>query len=560
MFPKGLGGVAVVVLAAVAVIAAGFLLSGDAEQETRTVWNDVADITGLFSASSEPEYLEFSPSENFTGWRESGRYYMSGVDYTEPSQGATDYIVPQQDRTSAISTAVTGNYLVGSVTVYMGEWDSQTTITGPELVGLDEVVQGLGLADNVKTLTITVESGGPIITRTDERDSASEWLALDPDTRTVVIDITDANQRTRLFDSNNEVTATVALNEVGVFHGSSAGLTDDISYTTTLSLPLKYMVAEDGVQIVPTLGSTVDWSNGYVNSKLTIVLAKGSVDIDVPMSTGETVYIESNGLASVMVYSSHVGSSGEIVFSWGNWSHIAITVDALGGSFTVAPVTDFVTFLEFTTATGRASELQHTGGTISSMSFSSSTARLAVVDTWTYLDTTSIVYSSPSIDIEDYWTADKQRVRFYGFAFISDGTVTIGGQSFTVADSLITINNREYELNDLVIDFETGTMSIKTGKMLSAASFDDPTDRQISFTGIWYFNAEYFEGEDKTIEGFGWTPGEWGLESGAAILLWIFFCILGLAALNAVQKLGIGDIAIVLFASIIGIAMMEGFM
>lgn len=558
MFPKGLGGVAVVVLAAVAVIAAGFLLSGDATQETRTQYNEVADITGLFTASAEPEYLDYSPSENFTGWRYGSTYYMSGVTYTE-SDTATDYIVPQADRSAITGSQVSGDIIDVTSALWLGTWVS-TPINNPSLVSLETVITDLGLSDDVAVLDIWVDAGGPIFTRYDVQYQAvapfNKYLAKDPDTRHIIVDVNDTDKRTRLYDSDGGITATVTASEVGVFYGgSNSDLTSDFNYQTKNALPIKYMNAGAGIQV--TSDGTI-WANGYLNSKLTIVLEKGSVDIEAFVSTGENVEIEANG-TTVLVYSDIVGSDGEIVFSWGSWDYLAITIDALGGTFAVAPVTSFENFLDLQISSGRTSELQHQGGTVARMQFSDSTARLAVVDTWTYLDTTTIVYSNPSIDVEDYWTADKQRLRFYSFSMTGD-SMTIGGQTFPVSEGLITIEGRQYEINNMTVTWVGTTMTVQTGKMLGPATFTDVADRSVSMAGIWYFNAAYLEGEDVTIEGFGWNPGHWELDGGAAILLWVALCIVGLAVLAAVQKLGISDIAIVLFASIIGIAMMEGFM
>lgn len=556
MFPKGLGGVAVVVLAAVAVIAAGFLLSGDNTSETRTQWNDVADITGLFTASTEPEYLEYSPSENFTGWRYNNTYYMSGVSYTE-SATATDYIVPQADRSAVTGSEVTGNTIEVVSALWLGTWVS-TPINNPKMVTLDSVISGLELGDDVATLDIWVNSNGPIFTRYDVKYQSvapfNKYLAQDPDTRHVIVDVNDVNKRTRLYDSHGALTATVASSDVSVFYSGTPSLDPDFTFQTKSAMPIKYMNGGAGVKV--DVAGTV-WSNGYLNSKLTIVLDKQSVNIEAFVSTGEAVEIEANG-NTVLVYSDIVGSSGEIVFSWGSWQYLAVTIDALAGTFTVSPVSSFNNFLDFETAAGETSSLRYQGGTIASMEFSVSTARLAVVDTWTYLDTTTIVYKDPVIDIEDYWTADKQRVRFYSFSMTGE-SMTIGGQTFPVSDGLITINGRQYEINNLVVTWIGTSMTIQTGKMLGPETFSDIDDRSVSMSGLWYFNAGYLEGEDVTVEGFGWMPGSWDLSAGAAILLWVALCVVGMAVLAATQKLGISDIAIVIFASIIGLAMMEGF-
>lgn len=555
MFSKGIGGIAIVILSAAVVLAAGFLLSGDSTTETRIVYDYTADITGLFTGTDEPEYLEYSPASNMTGWRENGQYWMSGVDY-EPSPRATDYIVPQQDKTAVASGTVTGDLLADNISLSFGSWGNEEVVGRFHLVGLDSVIESLTLPDNAITLDVWTEDGGPMMTRFDTRNSGYEFLAMDPDTRHAVIDLNDSNKRTRLYDSNGELTATVALSQVAVFYGLAPISGDGFTYQCTLNLPLIYMDASAGVKIT---GSPVDWSNGYNNSKLAIVMSNGSIGteidvINVPVYGTDLITIYYN---SGKVYIQSLTTSA-IVWTWGSWNYAEVVIDPYGGTVEIRPITTFNTFMDYeTAASGTVLELPYDGASVTAMTFFSATARLAIVDTWTYLDTTRYVYKDPQLDIEEYWTDDYQRVRFFGFAFLGDG-VTIGGQSFPVSNGLITVDGHQFELNDLVITFNGSTAEIKTGSMMSPLAFD-VEDRTIIFDGIWYFSAGYYTGTEKTVDAFGWTPGEFELSAQAAILLWFGVMIVGLGILAKVQKLGFLDIVICLAAGIMGFAMMEGF-
>jgi len=80
----------VTVALAVAIIGA-WALSTDIEETEVTSYNSIADISGLFEGTLAPEYIEYSPSTNYTGYftDESivgGTVYFDGVDFTESSR------------------------------------------------------------------------------------------------------------------------------------------------------------------------------------------------------------------------------------------------------------------------------------------------------------------------------------------------------------------------------------------------------------------------------------------------------------------------------------------
>lgn len=74
MSKKGLLGVLVVTLAISATILIGFALNVEQGTETRTDYDLVTDVTGLFEFSDQPQYIDYTPPSNYNG------YSLSSID------------------------------------------------------------------------------------------------------------------------------------------------------------------------------------------------------------------------------------------------------------------------------------------------------------------------------------------------------------------------------------------------------------------------------------------------------------------------------------------------
>lgn len=84
-FDKGYAGVLIVVLSLMAAIGAGYLMNVQEVTYTKENHEQVADITGLFDKGTAPEYIEYNPSANLTGYHttsDRNDKYFGGVEYT----------------------------------------------------------------------------------------------------------------------------------------------------------------------------------------------------------------------------------------------------------------------------------------------------------------------------------------------------------------------------------------------------------------------------------------------------------------------------------------------
>lgn len=83
-FQSGILGVIVVVIALIGTVFGGFILNVNSEFTTATDYTDVTDVTSLYSFNPQPDYLDYNPAKNFTGYRLSNNS-GSGISYTQSS-------------------------------------------------------------------------------------------------------------------------------------------------------------------------------------------------------------------------------------------------------------------------------------------------------------------------------------------------------------------------------------------------------------------------------------------------------------------------------------------
>lgn len=558
-FPTGNAGFVVVVIAALGTVLIGYVLTVETSTETVTEFEQTADITGLFTISTEPEYLEYSPPENWTGYRIGTGYWLAGVDYAASlndngTPRATPYIVPQQDRTSIESGQVTGNILDVTSALWLGTWVS-TPITNPSLVTLDTIVEGLNLDEDITKLEIWIEDGGPVITGYEVEFQPvapfNKYLATDPDTRHVVIDLNDIRKRTVLYDSTGAISSTQELSGIAVFYGGSNNeLGDAFTYQGIRDLPLIYMDARQGVEVS---SNTAIWSNGYDNSKLTVIIERpGNLYFEVDLTNGEGLEVD---VTNTGVDIGNYGGSPINFNVSAAWEHFALEFDFRAGSMTFMPIISWTDFTSYETAPG-TTYYQSVRGVADKITFHNtlSNARFGITDTWVYLDTSKIVFRDPEITMTDYWPEVEGRVQFNGFAMYGD-TLTMNGQSFAVDDGLITVGEEQLELSDLVITYMDGNATAKIGTFeidLGAIS-----SYEVSFTGIWYFSASYWKAieVEKTI--YDWKTGEFGLTFPACLASYLGILVLGTAILHRSQNLAGGDLLIIACAGVIGFVLMD---
>lgn len=133
----------------------------------------------------------------------------------------------------------------------------------------------------------------------------------------------------------------------------------------------------------------------------------------------------------------------------------------------------------------------------------------SVYNTKVFMNTYDAVMIDPSIDLADYWPdMDYYRYQFQSFAIYGD-SVTINNVTYPVTDGHITVHNKTYDLVNIALSYSAqGRTSITFINQNKTVDLGPTVDKEVSFSGIWYFNAGLYEGYDTTELIYNWDVGD----------------------------------------------------
>ncbi len=339
--------------------------------------------------------------------------------------------------------------------------------------------------------------------------------------------------------------------------------------------PAKYLDPSEGV----TLSATqVSWTNQYTNAAIDIMLRVPNVGttynmefvLDLNSGDDVTVGVSVDASGNVGVSITHGESTASV--QAGKWRNFILSLDTRQGDYSLIPVTDFVSFYQYTALTDASYDLKLDlkNRTISGMTITSSGASLSmgIVQTSVFLDTYDVVMVDPSLDPAMYFTdlADM-RLNFYSFALYGDS---------------IEINSETYEVNDNaqiqvpVPDGKGGTIQTWTTLTNIYITFEqdhtyltfvndgltvdlgETTDTTISFDGVWYFSAAIWEGYQTTETVMDWSPGDFFLDGNGAIIAFLGLLAVGTIVGARFVRGGMEalDYIVVAFAGLCGLVLL----
>lgn len=76
-FDKGTLGIVLVAVSIVSAVLLAYVLSADSTVEDYTAYDYITEVTTLFDSTNVPEYIDYSPAANITG------YNAADVDFTD---------------------------------------------------------------------------------------------------------------------------------------------------------------------------------------------------------------------------------------------------------------------------------------------------------------------------------------------------------------------------------------------------------------------------------------------------------------------------------------------
>lgn len=585
-FKPGYLGVSIVILSILGGILAGSLLNVDTSTVSSTKYEYQTDITGLFETTQDPQYIDFNPASNYTGYTDATK-----LGYTTTA-GASNYRIVSEYGTTSTGASVTidDSVTLPQMTFYAtdenGNKTEYTSIFG-WLNDTDMLVPGkianlydwLGtyytLAD-YQTITLNLSYSGAFIATTYNETITTPAYMIRPVLNityptSITVNIPDLTA-TYTYDG---ATVSASLYDMFICYGDSTeydttlyppsgeSVALSLSYTPTVSTANQYayMAPGDGVYL-ESGGYSVTWDNDvsstdYDNTKIDILIGPTFTDGVASLPTDSDylkITIDRLGLFSydyrvMFSYDStngwYAGADTEDLPSMsavGKFPALMLSIynDGDGvGQIEVKGVTSFTNYLNVdvsdyvifsaTSPNDRAFSLDSLEFKRGNDTSATGPLGFSVYNTTMFMDTYNTVLYNPVIDLSDYWPdLTSYRFAFQSFALYGDA-VTINGVTYQITDECITIGEKSYKFDNLYLSYSLqGKTSITFNNINRTIDLGDTVDKTVSFTGNWYFSTGLYEGVESTDTVYNWDVNLFGDGLNTVILL-----ALGLGALLA---------------------------
>lgn len=532
-FKAGYLGLAVVMVALFGSILSGLIFNVDKVQTVTTGYDYVTDITGLFDVSEDPQYIDYNPASNYTGYTNtiSSNAFPSGISFIESSI-ANNYRIPTS--MGEVVVGPSGTLDNNSSFISPAEYSSEiyafndcrpadrsgyailySKLTNFKAVTVyDWAVATFGDLSQYVEIEINFNSpspsypavGGTTMTKTLSPQVGNTTLSK--------ITINVANLTCTAVNSNGAPYYTDAsLYDAILYYGGATQSTEYWSLngsqiltdSTVLSLPYTSTLtkAPTYAYMLPSGGVTLagNPNGGYFstiwNNDTTTQYDNAIVNIVVQFTSNDILLIDNHWISKSFV---------------GDFPAVMVSFNGLTGKVNLFPITSFTNFNEFTVSDTAISSLDHTVGIIDSLTFSklSNTLeplRWSVYSTTLFMDTYDTVMVDPSIDLANYWPdMESYRYWFQSVALYGE-SVTINGQTFMLDDNeSITIDYFPERLTNFYISYGVDNHAYITfNQSMRTYDLGEITDKVLSFTGIWYFNVGLYEGHETVKDVYEWA-------------------------------------------------------
>lgn len=330
-FRSGILGLVVVISAVMVTALAGIFMNTTTTYTTATEYEPVTDITGLWATTQEPEYLDYDPIQNWTGYHLAGETAVSGIDYSTLQQGSNIYAINSEtwSGTQSMDARTVWNHpfpmsgvnwqavvatqpyddATDRATDQYGEYATITGWWGPGgehatscVQPLSRIMTGMSYGDSTH-IVIDATAGGVLFSLWSQWSYSSTYLMVveDPPIRenfywidlgamsaVATLDINPTTNAVIAYDRDGTLLWTGTTSSVVAF--VSAGYIDDgipeyyysdsnpdrqdyytIIYSYTLGMSTTYMDISQGVATA-TMGVGVTWENGHRNSRIDLVI------------------------------------------------------------------------------------------------------------------------------------------------------------------------------------------------------------------------------------------------------------------------------------------------
>lgn len=576
---KGFDGVLVSVVAVIAtVLLASTVGALTTETVETTKYTYATNINGIYDSEQIPIPTPYSPAGNFNGWASSESnigVVTGGIEYstldryngipvlksgqTTSRSGDIPILFPlpvppaSSDNLNAYEWIFEYNgetregayaanftefkeHLLGGTTGQLYDrWRMPTTDIGIGKISGFEVRIYL---DDTETLTYS-------------------------DATPAAIEFGTGTDAVALLDAGGNVYETVQANELIMVYGAgedaeTAWFSGSFTATGSKTQATAFIDTSKGIEIS---GSSAYWGNGYPTSGITMVW-KGSGTTTYTIPLKDILDNGSRGTATLTL----TAGGGEVSASWefggitsnfnlGMWPAGYIDIDLYSGRMTASGVETMRDFRDY----DLAGITQKRG--IAKMAYfdkvqaTGNGPKFAIDATEVILTASETVMIDPSVTIGDHFPgmADAWRVTYDSIATYGN-SMTINGETYTISNGKII--NAPYDYNNEIayedVDFKGLSISVFGGNTIMTYSngktYTQPTtSTTMSFSGIWYFDADLYSITTGPEEIYKYSGG-FGMDAAGAMATYIIMVMIGSFIMVKYRNPGIIDWGIVLFS------------
>lgn len=600
---------AVVLTALLLTLLAGYVLNVEETDETRTVYDPIADLTPVFASTSDRVmgFESYTGPYTVTAWSPATlipRSTVSNAYLITPT--VEDYDVHPVTWRESDHAMATGE-------PYGEMW--RTTVPGVYLTrnGMTDGSTVYGGAGGTSTVTLWTN-----VLSYDVLDSEqpSSWATVAVPIMDLVGDIALVDGLRVTIDPSwwtgsglqdralYDYIYTTGYTETDRYHRITptwSGTAHALSSTYTWSEPIQKWVDADGVssrdvvffRVDPTgytartLSASVDtpmvteaiyadptrlldvtedtatatWSANLRNP----TLVTGRVDMLLMLNWSDDRIVIDAGGTSVTVDYSGTGADARVRMTVGDtevplgtlgaYRALILSFNGIDGTLDVFGVLRYENALAYETGPTLAS-VDYPVGSVTSVSVTADSggAGVRIVGVWIQTDPSGVLWHDPSVDLTAYLPGDADALRIVMGGWIATGeAVTINGNPYEVTDGKITVvyteggklRTKALALSGLTVDYHNGHVSVSSTGR-EPIDLGETVDSVITLTGTWYGSITADRIGETTVTGYT-HANAWSMTEAQILILFIGISIVGTAICLAVRRdtWGIVDWAVV---------------
>lgn len=386
------------------------------------------------------------------------------------------------------------------------------------------------------------ESTSSQIIGSGKRVTSMDW---NQDTKTVTLHYYDGETWSQSDLNHYNTSAYIMWNGFVTKSTSNPAAVENFSVVWRDTMPAQYIDIDNGL-FVPSNKTTINWSNGWNNGTVTLLVTDVSGSPFIVKAGDVTVTVSVENMFGGAYY--YVDVNGEKT-PVGLWRGIELTLNPMDSLVTWKSLKSIIGFRQYT-VDNTTSNISADFGISYLTGFSvTNTAvggnpRFGVVSTYVNMDDSHILMSNPTIDFRTLYPDKLQqgiRVMFSN-AVKWGSSFTVGGNTYNIVDERVITDYGEFLLQDVAIYFNEGYGQISFDNRVAIPFKGEPI---ITFNGVWYFQTTMTTAKEITEHVNNLDVGHWNMDQTTFLIVFVAITLIGCAVGQLVYGFRILDIIFV---------------